>query len=252
MLEKIKESKKTVKLNYYDNKNNLVYCWTLDGSKIKTTADFDTAVVFKSKIEKEISELAKNVSGLNISFNQEEKFPEGTKLKLYVKDKLKNKSEIYVYYYDKENNKLELMQKKIKVKNGYLEIDLEKSSDYFLTTKDISKVSDKNDKENKKSLLIPIIIIIVIVLLITGGLVFYFLKVKPKKRKRKNNSNNNNENINNDDINIIKTPESLYTNSVNNNSNNYVQNNNNTNYTTQDNNSNYENFNSDIDPFASN
>ena len=236
-MKKIKESKKTVKLNYFDNKSTLVYSWTLDGSKIKDEKDFNTKVKFKTKIEEEISKLANNATGLNISFDQEEKFPEGTKLKLYVKDKFKNKSEVYVYYFDKENNKLDLVQKKIKVKNGYIEINPEKSSDYFITNKDIKKKTNDKDEEKKSSIL-PIIIIISIVLIIGIGLLIYFIKIRPKKRKRKNHINNNNI-TNNEDINIIKNQDNNL-----NNVNNYESNNNT--------NNSYDSYNNDIDPFNNN
>ena len=53
-LEKIKNSKKTVKFNYYNDDKSLAYSWIIDGSKIKTTSNLSTIITSNSDNKKDI------------------------------------------------------------------------------------------------------------------------------------------------------------------------------------------------------
>ena len=75
-----------------------------------------------------------------------------------IKDKYIDGDIVNVYYYDKGNNKLDFVKDNLTVKDGYVEFEVEKGSDYLITMSNITSV-------NKKEINIFMIISII------GGLV---------------------------------------------------------------------------------
>lgn len=59
-LEKIKNSKKTVKFNYYNDDKSLAYSWIIDGSKIKTTSNLSTIITSDSDNKKDMKQHTTN------------------------------------------------------------------------------------------------------------------------------------------------------------------------------------------------
>lgn len=177
-IRRIKESQKKVSLNYYDDKN-LIYSWILDGSKIKDVNELSTLITYTSKYYKEISELSNYADGLYLSFDQKKDFPAGLKIRLYVHDKFDDGSLLNLYYYDTSSKKLELIKNKLKVQDGYIEVEIEKGSEYFLTMSNISISNQEGFNYMNLLYLIPIIVIIVIIIVIGFIIV--------KKRKDKDN-----------------------------------------------------------------
>ncbi len=208
-LDKIKKSKKTVKLNYFDDNKKLIYSWIINGSKIKDTNEFITTVSKDSKYIKEISALSNYVDGVYISFAHKNKFPNGTKIKLYIGDKFSNKDKINIYYYDTSSNKLELIQKQLTVKDGYVEFGVEKSSEYFITMSDIRLLNAHNGNSFNVLYIIPIVVFVIII-----GILIFFLIRKNKKNEKNEASNDFSYNTegseiisNESDINNIKEDE---------------------------------------------
>lgn len=213
-LEKIKNSKKTVKFNYYNDDKSLAYSWIIDGSKIKTTSNLSTIITNDSDNKKDILKLSNYADGLFVVLKQND-LPSGTKLKLFVGNKYENNDLVNVYSY--RNNKLYLLKNKIKMDNGYVEFDLDNASEYFVTMSTIPNTNITTKVENNEEISILPIIILVICLVIIGIIIIFIIKNKRKKKSNyddyeelsddyslfeiKNNeqtikSANNNDNIN--------------------------------------------------------
>lgn len=213
-LEKIKNSKKTVKFNYYNDDKSLAYSWIIDGSKIKTTSNLSTIITNDSDNKKDILKLSNYADGLFVVLKQND-LPLGTKLKLFVGNKYENNDFVNVYSY--RNNKLYLLKNKIKMDNGYVEFDLDNASEYFVTMSTIPNTNITTKVENNEEISILPVIILIICLVIIGIIIIFIIKNKRKKKSNyddyeelsddyslfeiKNNeqtikSANNNDNIN--------------------------------------------------------
>lgn len=150
-LEKVKESKKVVNLNFYNENKVLEYSWIIDGNKIDSTDEFITDLSYESDNDKEISELSNYALGLYLNFKHSGSLPNGTKIKIYVGDKFNDGDVVNLYYYDKNNNKLDFVQDNIKVKDKYVIFDIDHCSTYFLTMSNINNVKDNDKKVSNKS-----------------------------------------------------------------------------------------------------
>ena len=187
-LTNIKNSGKIVKLNYYNDDKKLLYSWILDGSKIKDFADLDTNISFTSENSKEISKLSNYADGIIVNLKHRGIIPKGTKLKIYIGNKYEDDSLINIYSYD--SNKINIIKERLKVKDGYVEFDVQSDADYFVT---MSKIGGtlKVEKSNKTSIIILVALIIIIVSVITA-IVIYILK---SKKSKNNNINSHNSNV---------------------------------------------------------
>ena len=180
-LEKIKNSKKTVKFNYYNDDKSLAYSWIIDGSKIKTTSNLSTIITNDSDNKKDILKLSNYADGLFVVLKQND-LPLGTKLKLFVGNKYENNDFVNVYSY--RNNKLYLLKNKIKMDNGYVEFDLDNASEYFVTMSTIPNTNITTKVENNEEIsILPIIILIIFIVLI--GIIIIFI-IKNKRKKKSN------------------------------------------------------------------
>lgn len=178
-LESIKNSKKIVTLNYYDNNKKLLYSWIINGKELKDSADFITTVSFTSEYADKIESLSNYADGMYIHSDQNVKLPAGVKLKVYVGDKYKNKDIINVYYYDKD--KMVLVEDNIKVENGYITYDVSNSNDHFITK---AKLENTEVVTNSKTTSpIKIVVTIIVIILVVSFIVFYVLKKKKFKSK---------------------------------------------------------------------
>ena len=208
-LQKIKESKKTVKFNYYKEDKSLLYSWIIDGSKINEVNDINTTIKFESENKKDILRLSNYADGLFVGLKQTNNLPTGTKLKLFVGDKYKDNDLVNVYGYVKNNDKLELVKTKIKVENGYIEFEVTDASDYFVTMSTIPS-SDKVVTTTEKSSSPILLIIIGILSLAVIGLIIAFILKNKKNKKDDDNNNGNSTRTNNyenltTDVNTVDT-----------------------------------------------
>ena len=178
-LEKIKNSKKAVKFNYYNDDKSLAYSWIIDGSKIKTTSNLSTIITNDSDNKKDILKLSNYADGLFVVLKQND-LPSGTKLKLFVGNKYENNDFVNVYSY--RNNKLYLLKNKIKLDNGYIEFSLDNTSEYFVTMSTIPNTDITTSVENNEKISILPIIILIICLVIIGIIIIFIIKNKRKKK----------------------------------------------------------------------
>lgn len=192
-LSKIKDSKKTINFNYNDENQKTLYSWSLDGSQIK---DFDELVLgidFKSDNSKEISKLSNYADGLYFSMKHKDILPSGTKIKLYVGDKYTNEDLVNIYYYNSKDSKLETIKEGLTINDGYVEFEVNKGSDYFVT---MSKVNNATEvvTSTKSSSKLPTIIPISVIIIAIAVVTIYFIKQKKNNSKDNNNFYNPNSN----------------------------------------------------------
>ena len=178
-LEKIKNSKKTVKFNYYNDDKSLAYSWIIDGSKIKTTSNLSTIITSNSDNKKDILKLSNYADGLFVVLKQND-LPSGTKLKLFAGNKYENNDFVNVYSY--RNNKLYLLKNKIKLDNGYIEFSLDNTSEYFVTMSTIPNTDITTSVENNEKISILPVIILIICLIVIGIIIIFIIKNKKKKK----------------------------------------------------------------------
>ncbi len=194
-LEKIKNSKKLVTFNCYDENKKLKYSWIIDGSKLQDTNSLSTSIINDSDNKKDILRLSNYADGLITTLKQSSNLPAGSKIKMFVGNKYEDDSLVNVYSYAKNGDKLELVKNKIKVEDGFIEFDVIDSSEYFVTMSNIPSAVkiDNNQKETSKtneeksSPIILYIIIGILSLLVIGLLLALILK--NKKSKNEDNSN---------------------------------------------------------------
>lgn len=177
-LKKIKDSKKTINFNYYDENKSLLYSWIIDGSRLKDTDELNIPISFDSKNKKEILKLSNYADGIFVD-TQVKNSTKGRSLKIYVGNKYSDGDLVNIYSYKTNSGKLVLVENKVKVKDGFVQFEVEDDSDYFVTMSTINNSSDNDKICIKKSMLwIPAVIGGLLLLLI-----IIILIVKKKKKK---------------------------------------------------------------------
>ena len=205
-LSKIKNSKKTIRFNYNDENKKTLYSWSIDGSKMNDFDELITGIDFKSNNSKEISKLSNYADGLYISMKHNGGLPSGTKIKIYVGDKYSDGDIVNAYYYNSNNNKLENVKEGLTVKDGYVEFEVEKGSDYFITMSTISNSDKVVSTTGKSSSPILLVIIGILSLSVIGLIIAFILKNKKNKKDDDNNNDSGNSSVT-DDYETL-TPES--------------------------------------------
>lgn len=198
-IEKIKNSKKIIRFNCYDENKKLLYSWIIDGNKVKDSNEIVTTILYTSEKTDEISKLSNYADGINIVLNQVNSLPKGTKIRLYVGDKYEDGNLVNIYYYN--NNKLELVNNGTIVKEDFIEIEVDKGGEFFITKSNINNMEKTEDSSFNIFLITSIIELIVIL----GMAAFIFIKIKPLKKENNNNmtqknTNEFNNNINNNNL----------------------------------------------------
>ena len=181
-LNQIKNSKKTIRFNYYDKNNNLIYSWEVDGKKIKDSKEFNTSITFATENIKEIYKLSNYADGLYVNFKHTGELPKGTKIKLYVGDKFENESNVNLYHYNTTDKKLDFIKDNLKVIDGYIQFDIEHCSEYFVTMSTIGNIEKKATSRDLST-----IFAIIELIVIMGLVAFIFIRVKPIKKTGKDN-----------------------------------------------------------------
>lgn len=170
-LNKIKDSKKILRLNYYDSNKTLIYSWQVDGKEIKKGNEFITTITFATENVKEIYELSNYADGIYVNFKHTGTLPKGTKVKLYVGDKFENDNIVNIYHYNKSKKELEFIRDNIKVVDEYIEFDVEHCSEYFVTMSTLKNIPEK-------SVNIFIILSILELIVIIGLVIFVCMKIR--------------------------------------------------------------------------
>ena len=182
ILEIIKETKKIINFNYYNEEEKLIYSWVINGEEIKDILEINTSVFFSSEYKEKIDILSNYANGMYIDFEYNGNFPENTKIKLYVGDKFEDDKLVNIYHYNKEDNILENIKEEVIVKDGYIEFNIAQGSTYFIT---MSNIHQEEIKEStSKEINIYMIIAIIEAIIIIGLIVFYIIKIKSSTKLR--------------------------------------------------------------------
>ena len=189
VLDKIKKSNKKVTFTKTDDKNNELYSFIIEGSKITNTEDISSNISFKFLNQESFDKITGYRNGMYITTEHVNTFPKSTKLKISVSEKYKDGDQVYVYYFDEKSNKVTKISKKITVNNGIIEFDLEKGSKYFITKALIEDAKTEIKKDNDIFKMIALIEFLIISILI--------LLIAIKKSSNKDNDNINTNPINN-------------------------------------------------------
>jgi len=219
-LEQVKNSKKMLRLNYYDANKKLVYSWLLNGKEIKNIKEFITTISFGAKDAKEVYKLSNYADGVYINFKHSGDLPKGTKVKLFVGDKFEDNSSLNAYRYNNTDKKLDLIKDKLKVVDGYIELEIGDCSQQLLTMSTIgefenaSTPSDTNNTNTANNNIFVLFTIIELIIII-GLVAFIFIKLRLLKKDKNvvipntnsnefdnNNNNNHNSNSNSNSNNI--------------------------------------------------
>lgn len=149
-----------------DNNGKFRYSWTFDKDEYKKNEfDFNLEIKFKSDKENEINDITGNVKKEFISFGYHGDLPSSATVKVPVNKNFKEGDMLKLYYYNDQAKKVELIDSRVRVINGYVTIEIEHCSDYFLT---LSIIKEADNKGNNG-------IIIVAMLIIVVGLIGYTL-----------------------------------------------------------------------------
>ena len=198
--EKIKNSGKTVKFNYYNDNKILVYSWIINGKTLKKVNGLNTTIINDSKNKKDILRLSNYADGLFVGIEQTNNMMESLKLRLFVGEKYEDNDAVRVYAYLKDSNELKMIASQIKVENGYIEFETANAYDYFITMSNIPGFDKTVTSDNKSEISIITIINVVLSVLVISLLLIFIIK----KRKRKDNLNisslNNNLDEQNNEI----------------------------------------------------
>ncbi len=167
----IKNSKKKVIMNG----NN--YSWVLDGNTVEEHDEIKTNIFFKLDNQEEFDEKTGYISGVYLSYENNNKNMNGIKNRIYVGDKYKDGDVLRLYTY--KDDEIVLCEEEIKVENGYVEISPIEQN-YFLTKGEI-----KNAVEKKETNIFMITTIIELVVII-GLISFIIIKNNKVFKKNKN------------------------------------------------------------------
>lgn len=160
VLDKVKETKKKIIYNIYDN-NKLLYTYTFNGNKVDYVLDnIDLSISFTTN--KNIDNLENNKIILDMKYKSY--FPKGTELKIYDTKKLKNKS-VKLFKINEENS-LELIKNNINTKDNDVTLVLEKGDLYVIG-------SEKSMIFGYEKMVIVQAILIIIILL---ALIYFMIK----------------------------------------------------------------------------
>ncbi len=169
MLDLIKNTKRKLIYNILDNKE-IIYTYTFDGNKFDTTYnDIDLTLDFKNDKKNIIDKLLSDKKMIYFKNKYNSYLPTGTLLKIKNINKYHQETRIRLYKLNEEDN-LELIKSNIKIKDNFIEFEIEKGANYILSNK------------NTKSKNISIIVIVSIFLILLEILVIGYLLLKRKKQ----------------------------------------------------------------------
>lgn len=172
-IEKIKNSKKVVNLNYYDEDGKLRYSIELNGAKINQTNDYNTHIEINNKVNDDIKKASNYAEGIWFKLSQNE--IKDVKIKFAVDDKFKNGDIVKIYSYDASNSKMRSISDEVVVKDGFVEFSPNDGNDYLITMSNISSSCTNNAIGLSRNTIIIALVFVIVVLILE---IVYFIKIK--------------------------------------------------------------------------
>lgn len=233
ILNALKTANKTLVYEVLNENRGLNYSVTLVGSNITEVSNFDFSLLFKSENQDAIDALSNAKKTIYIDLKENTGLKGKIPMKIYVGDKFDATNTLTLYYYDKANNKLEKVTDKLKVKNSYVEIEVEKLAEYILidesqTTKKTTTVGSGDSSNVGMFAIIGVVVVVAVI-----AVIVIISKNKNKKRIVKPPIPTQTKNIENNNANIHES--SNIEENINTESKEEIQNNTNINETSYDN-----------------
>ena len=164
ILDTIKGQDRKITYNI-KNKNETVYSYTFDGNKFSDSYnDIDLTINTKNTKKEEIIKSLKDEKMIYVENKYKGFFPTGTKIKIKNITGYHQETRMRLYRLNIEET-LELIKKDIKIKDKYMEIELEKGGTYVLS-------NNSTSSQNTNKGLIVISVIIFIEILVVAFLIF--------------------------------------------------------------------------------
>ncbi|MBO5096597.1 MAG: hypothetical protein J6B98_06960 [Bacilli bacterium] len=185
-IEKIKNLKKIVTFNQLNESEVINYSWIVDGNKIKKSNDFNLDLKNISVENKEFSEAMNYPDGIYLNLKDCLNLLEGITLKYNVGDKYETNDKLNVYAYDSSNKEIIIVVENLKIKDGYIEFDLNSYNEILLSK---AKINNAEVVKEKKSINLWSIISIFELVVILIGITYFGTKLRKLK------FNNNKEKI---------------------------------------------------------
>lgn len=129
----LKQSGKRLLIQGFDEQGNLLYEWSIDGSKIATPTSVNTMLFYTIAMDPSIEQLTNYAKGIFLDFEKNDVLPEGTIVKLNVAPMYQDGAKVHLYYYNTIDNKMELISENLQVVEGHVTITLFHTSEYFVT-----------------------------------------------------------------------------------------------------------------------
>lgn len=173
------ESAKYISYIVEDYERDLTYTWQFEKTdefyaSISDNLEIDLNLRLNidtmTKTTKEINERV-DQNKLIVIFEHHGKLPEVATIRINVAQKFEDGEKLYLYYYNEDSGNIEYIDNKLKVKDGYVEFQIDHCSDYFLTAAVV------NDAVNNPKSINYIIIGL-------GVVVFILVAVTLKQSKR--------------------------------------------------------------------
>lgn len=135
------ESQNEISYIVEDYERNLTYTWSFP-----KTEKYQTNIVKNIDIDLNLrlsldantdntKKINSRVDGdkLIVTFDHHGILPETATVRINVKDKFEDGDKLWLYYYNPDEDQFEYIEHKLKVKDGYVEFQIDHCSDYFLT-----------------------------------------------------------------------------------------------------------------------
>lgn len=144
ILKEIKDKQKLVIVNRYDSKGNIIYIWEINGKYIDDIKYIDVKIDINHNNHEKINALTNYTNYTSLSFKQAGPLPNNTLVSIFVGDNYNDEEELKLYYYDSKTNSIKMVKENLIIENGFVKINLEKTTDYFISMADLTH----NDIEN--------------------------------------------------------------------------------------------------------
>jgi len=133
IFDALKTTKKKLTVQRRNDVGALLYSWYFDGSKIVTTQDVKSGIIFGAMDIINIDRITNFARRVDLSFYHSGELPKGTEVTVFVGDEFEDNEILKFYYFNKVTQQMELVINNVIVADGYVTFPLEHSSDYILT-----------------------------------------------------------------------------------------------------------------------
>ena len=135
ILKAAQMAKVKVTFNFVDVTGKLWYSWTFDGKdKLSTDNSVNTKISYVTGYQEKIEKATRNKNNFYVSFTQKGLLPGSVEISLNVGDQFADGTLINLYSYDNTTGIITLENKKLRVADGFVKINVTQGKEYFFNT----------------------------------------------------------------------------------------------------------------------